>query len=311
MWLQVVDQDNLQIDVAFWWSMEHTPLNQWCAQSISRILASTRCIFGHVFRRIHCFGWHHWTLQWLHWAWHSPDTMNLPQQYLMQRRKEHATRQWIFKESMARQVWWFVNQSWQHFSRGADQYPKDLDWVPHTPCQLSINQDACDKATARQTRWITNGNELTFAQVGTAVPGTDRSMHANIQSFSCKNKGHYVNMCPKDKEVQQFQSAAIEDFGDKECSVEANFTFTSVGARGMVIQRPGCYWTAIWLCLTSAMLNCWKKSDCAPSHSWCLPTEAVKSPNMVTKSIILGPCGITCSPSPRSCHLQKCITSIV
>jgi len=79
-----------------------------------------------------------------------------------------------------------------------------------------------------------DGSDLTFAQLGMPVASMDGTTHPNIQCFTCKNKGHYANMCPKDEEVQLFQAA--EEDGSTG-GQETDFTFTSVGARKMAIPK--------------------------------------------------------------------------
>ena len=111
------------------------------------------------------------------------------------------------------------------FSRGADQYPKDLAeahslLVNYQPPRSGYQKpppvpDDNDDTPA--------GSELSFAQLGAVVPGSDGATHAHIQCFACKSKGHYANMCPTDKDVQLLQcgkSPGTDDDGD--------FTFTSI-----------------------------------------------------------------------------------
>jgi len=87
-------------------------------------------------------------------------------------------------------------------------------------------------------------SDLTFMQVGAAIPGTDGVLHPHIQCFACKNKGHYSNACPKDKEVQLFQVEAHKPEGNVDPMLVMDFTFTSVGAKGMAIPK-------MWVLLNS------------------------------------------------------------
>jgi len=122
------------------------------------------------------------------------------------------------------------------YSRGVDQYPKNLVeahalLVNYQPPRSHVPKPPPDKTDGIPG----NGSELFFAQLGTPVPGTDGNTHPNIQCFACKNKGHYANMCPKEDEVQFFQSTVNDD---STAGQETDFTFTSVvGSREMTIPK--------------------------------------------------------------------------
>jgi len=121
------------------------------------------------------------------------------------------------------------------FSRGVDQCPKDLVeahtlLVNYQPHKTHIPKPLPDKDDGPPT----DGRELSFAQLAALMPGSDGSTHANIQCFACKNKGHYAMMCPKNDEIQLFQSEADDGNNDDQ---DTDFTFTSIGSREMVIPN--------------------------------------------------------------------------
>jgi len=111
------------------------------------------------------------------------------------------------------------------FSRGANQYPKDLAeahslLVNYQPPRSSYQKlplvpDDNDDTPV--------GSELSFTQLGAVVLGSDGATHAHIQCFACKSKGHYANMCPADKDVQLLQLGKGPDTDDT-----SDFTFMSI-----------------------------------------------------------------------------------
>jgi len=145
------------------------------------------------------------------------------------------------------------------YSRGADQYPKDLIeahalLVNYQPPRTYVVKQPLDKPDSLAR----DGSKLTFTQLATPVPGTDRNMHPNIQCFACKNKGHYSNMCPKDEDVKLFQLTE-DDIGTD--GHEPNFTFMSIGAREMTIPKT---WvlldsqsTVLVFCNAKLLTNIW------------------------------------------------------
>jgi len=123
------------------------------------------------------------------------------------------------------------------FSRGADQYPKDLVeahalLVNYQPPRSHTPKVPPEKPGGEKE----DRSELTFAQIAAATPGTDGALYAHIQCFACKGKGHYADMCPKDNAVQLFQSGTGEPC-NQEDSPTCDFTFTSVGARETPIPK--------------------------------------------------------------------------
>jgi len=124
------------------------------------------------------------------------------------------------------------------FLRGADQYPKDLVeahalLVNYQPPFNPISKPSPEK-TDEDKEGKGGGSDLSFAQLSALIPGTDGSLYSHIQCFACKRKGHYADMCPKDKAVQLFQ---VDDPDAELADKEANFTFTSIGAHETPIPR--------------------------------------------------------------------------
>jgi len=124
------------------------------------------------------------------------------------------------------------------FSRGANQYPKDLVeahalLVNYQPPCNPTNKPLPEK-TDEDKEGKGGGSDMSFAQLATPVPGTDGSLYSHIQCFACKRKGHYADMCPRDDVVQLFQT---DDPDAKQANEDANFTFTSVGVRETPIPQ--------------------------------------------------------------------------
>jgi len=119
------------------------------------------------------------------------------------------------------------------FSRGVDQYPKDLVeahslLVNYQPPRSNYQKPPLVPDDNDDTLV---GGELSFAQLGAAVPGFYGTTHAHIQCFACKSKGHYANMCPADKDVQLLQFGKGTDSDDG-----GDFTFVSI-ASSMTIPQ--------------------------------------------------------------------------
>jgi hypothetical protein len=103
------------------------------------------------------------------------------------------------------------------FLLGQDKYPKDSTAAynllvnyrplisPKPPQQQNRNTNqsqATHKSTAPPTTSPTPAsapnevNGITFAQVGTVVPGTNGEVFAHITCSKCKQPGHFANRCP-------------------------------------------------------------------------------------------------------------------
>ncbi len=133
------------------------------------------------------------------------------------------------------------------FLRGADQYPKDSVkahslLVNYQPPKNNYQKPPPVLDSGNGTQ---DGSELTFAQLGAAVPGSDRAMHVHIQCFTCKSKEHYANMCPVDKDIQLMQLGV--DLGPGEDDENGYFTFTSSIGGCMAIPKT-------WVLLNSQLM---------------------------------------------------------
>jgi len=122
----------------------------------------------------------------------------------------------------------------------ADQYPKDLVeahrlLVDYQPPRSHIIKQPPDKSKVDPPDLVLS--KLTFMQIGATIPGTDGVLHLHIQCFACKNKGHYSNACPKDKEVWLFQMGTHIPGRNINVTLPMDFTFTSMGAREVAIPK--------------------------------------------------------------------------
>ncbi len=84
------------------------------------------------------------------------------------------------------------------FSRGNNQYPKDLAEAHNLLVTFRQSRDFVPRRGRQPDGGAptTDASGLSFAQLG-ATPGTDGILHGHITCFGCQEKGHYSNACPR------------------------------------------------------------------------------------------------------------------
>ena len=97
-----------------------------------------------------------------------------------------------------------------HFSRGTDQYPPDLPKALNT-IDCYVRGRTSNRNTRRPHPSAGDQEiEMTFAQVGSPVPGVDGILFDSITCFGCRQKGHYKSKCPA-PEPPDIQLLQIDD----------------------------------------------------------------------------------------------------
>jgi len=85
------------------------------------------------------------------------------------------------------------------FSRGNNQYPKDLAEAHALLVSFKQSREFVPRRGRQPDGGgtpIVEGSGLSFTQLG-AMAGTDGILHEHITCFGCQAKGHYSNACPR------------------------------------------------------------------------------------------------------------------
>jgi hypothetical protein len=89
-----------------------------------------------------------------------------------------------------------------NYTRGQDQYPPALTGAHSLLLNYkpppSQQQMRCD----RHAHQDEEGSGLTFLQNATPVPRMDGATLDRIKCYNCNTLGHYVSVCPKDRNEQ-------------------------------------------------------------------------------------------------------------
>ena len=94
------------------------------------------------------------------------------------------------------------------YTRGTDQYPKDLTAAYNMLLNYRRQHNGSNRrhGTHIQDEFGDDDNvqtEMSFLQSQAIVAGTDGVIHERTKCFNCNKKGHYVNECPDDTEIEQ------------------------------------------------------------------------------------------------------------
>jgi len=85
------------------------------------------------------------------------------------------------------------------FSRGNNQYPKDLTAAHALLVSFKQTREYVPRRGRQLDEYVAPIADVTgvsFAQAG-LIAGTDGAVHKHITCFGCQAKGHYSNSCPK------------------------------------------------------------------------------------------------------------------
>ena len=165
-------------------------------------------------------------------------------------KRKYVRDQWLatmfLRRADKRRFGGLIDDLENQYSRGNDQYPKDLTDAYHL-----LNSYVSTVANGRQnttsqphtaapksTASPDDSTGLTFAQTNSVVAGNDGATHRHITCYSCQKKGHYAENCPKaaDSVGQQHFQASPSAPDDAEC--EHGLTFTSINGRDSVVIPP-------------------------------------------------------------------------
>ncbi len=115
-----------------------------------------------------------------------------------------------------------------------DDLQNQVSWGQEVmPNTLASAYDICLNYHNRSARQNRNRNQnetgVSFLQQGSAVAGTDGTVHPTVQCYACQKKGHYSDKCPN-REVSGCVNATIQTSSDPaEEKVELGICCTHIG----------------------------------------------------------------------------------